>query len=315
MQDLAGIALLTLAIGWCAQGCGSDSRAADPRSGSLAEVHDFLERISKIACAGAASCCGVEGPPFDEAACLRDATPVLPFGFSDFRDTPHFMFDEAEADRCLDAFQAAMTMCHDPPSQVDAQYHCSLVFRGDVADHGRCVWFGDCAYSPHAVTTCFYSGDTKAYGSCQGAGPRMPWTGLEGEQCLTTCVRDNAGNANCPPPGADAPILAGCFIEDGLFCDGTCERLPSAGEPCEGNYCTPDAYCDGGTCKLRGAGACGISAQCTSHACREGACASRAPLGSSCEDPIECESEFCPAGLCETGSYPTDSVCALYPAD
>lgn len=313
MRNPAGAALLYLAVGWSLSGCGGDSRPADQHVDSSPKVHDFLARFSQVACAGSAACCVASA--FDEDACLRDPAPILPFGFADFRDTPHFTFDDAEAERCLEAFQAAMTQCHDPALQVDARYHCSLVFQGDVAEHGSCLWFGDCAYGRWEVTTCVRFDDTEAYGSCEGAGPRLPRTGVEREPCVATCIRDNAGDANCPGPSADDPSLAGCYIEDGLFCNGTCQRLPGAGEPCEGTYCTPDAYCDGGVCKSRGAGACAKSAECTSAICRGGECVARAPLGTPCQNAIECESEFCLHGICETGSYPTDDVCATYPAD
>jgi hypothetical protein len=59
---------------------------------------------------------------------------------------------------------------------------------------------------------------------------------------------------------------------------GTCEPLPSAGEPCDGTDCDRDAYCDD-----------------------TDTCVPAHPRGESCTDGFECETATCDMGVCQPG--------------
>ncbi len=151
---------------------------------------------------------------------------------------------------------------------------------------------GDCVFLPNAVTcddgNSFTFGDTCSAGQCVGS----PGCG---------CIADSQCDDN--NPCTKDVCAAGCCVAAALPGLVTCS---------DGNSCTQNDVCDGGTCIPGAKKSCDDGNVCTDDACLPDVGCAHTPNTAKCDDGIACSVDHvCKAGAC-TG---TISGCSCVTAD
>lgn len=130
-----------------------------------------------------------------------------------------------------------------------------------------------------------------------------------GNECVNPCAEE--------PPPTGVKEGGDCFVGDcvdGLYCDlatETCLSLPLAGEPCYERRCAEDLLCEFDTGLCRGQPVAGercFASQCPGDLfCEtdfgdpngEQLCYAPQPLAAPCRGHSQCDSGYCPAGVCD----------------
>ena len=210
--------------------------------------------------------------------------------------------DRSAAQQCLDEWKAkAKTpdfckLTNEPRSEA-----CARAFpEGDPAGGssppgGACEFESDCARSSRGEVSCRQSFDTNS-GTCQ---LRIPAS--EGAACAAT----KQGNVTAFTGDSSAPEIGVCNRDGGLYCDGgTCKAVVPNGSACTNDQGCAEGYCASGVC--RAPGPAGSSCSESSSACDDQSyceftdqtCHARVPIGSPCESPLQCLSNFCDGTQC-----------------
>ena len=154
---------------------------------------------------------------------------------------------------------------------------------------------GACVFLPNAVTcddgNALTLGDTCSAGQCVGS----PGCG-----CTVDAECDDKN------PCTKDVCTSGCCVAAALSAGVTCT---------DGNSCTQDDVCDGGSCISGAKLACDDGNVCTDDACLPGIGCSHTPNLAKCDDGVACSSaDVCKAGTCTSTlsacSCTTDANCA-----
>lgn len=282
--------------------CGGKS-GAGPAPATI-ERDELPNALATSYCEGLAACCQSVDQVVDVEAC-RAAMLVR---LSPPSSSTTIRYDAVVGAQCADEVKSQMASCY-APENVTA---CEQMYVGLVPRGGACKNDGECAPSATGdVVSCSNSVCVE-----QPAQPR----GVLGQGCSTTCWKDSSGT-QCV---AEAPIdpsvslgSAGCYLEDGLYCEmhlGTCYPRANLDEDCSARYgCADDAWCNLiiGVCVARpAAGApCGSPSVClpTTYCDADGICQQKKADGESCSLGDEC------LGYCRRASGASTGSCASGP--
>jgi hypothetical protein len=303
--------------------CGGNNANATDSSTSLTR-ETLPSVLAKSLCEGLSTCCRSAGHSVDQEACESQAeTAYLHLTVATTE------YDRALAAKCVADTRSTVASCTMP----QAIPSCAAMVAGKVALGGVCTSDGDCVQPSDRRALCapLDSGATRA---CVASTAIQRAT--LGQPCADTCVTDSAGTllgCGVDEGTIDAPPAngAGCYGQDGLYCDAatwTCQGLVEAGGSCKStSACVDTARCDSVTQQCVAKGNEGSACTSTGSECvpgtycdTDGLCQTKKDDGESCTASDECSgycliSEAASSGTCASGRVkfvPSASVCQNY---
>jgi len=270
--------LAVLPSAGCNSGPSTSSSAVDAGPVSVAT---FAATFAATYCDSIVDCCRRAG--YASGTCRAVVERFMTAVVTSNTSNPTLVFDETAAQRCLDAYAAALRACTDR----------SLAERTGSACWGM-------------------------FGPSNSMQPNnaLPHAAL-GEPCMGSCVGSSLSSSTCGTTAGGGSITAFCWIEDGVYCaNGSCISLPTVGLACgAASYCGVDTWCQNQICVASAVtgGKCGRSDDCVSaDYCNLATftCAAVLANGSACSEDRDCAGGQCERGLCRAWSIATASACA-----
>jgi hypothetical protein len=281
---------------------------------------EFAQLYPAIVCGNWARCC--PGTSFQSQGCLAARAAAI----ATLLDDPFVRYDPSGGGACLRAAQTASAGCDD--ATPDPTYGaCRPAFSGALPLGAKCTSDAQCASPADGIGVCASGATDPAQRFCEYV--LAPRHGSLGEACW--CTPDSPWESCITYWTSTGPLEpdAGCYVADGLYCDGTCQRqsglgdscqkyqpscgaglacgdnyvcqpLPGSGEPCvqgacqSGLFCNADSRCE----PVRRLGESCESSRCepTLHcSLSTGTCAGPEPNGAPCRSSWDCESQLCNA--------------------
>ena len=284
-RTLAGV--LGVSLAWA---CSSGSGTGGGVGGGNIPLEDLPEAYASTICDNIGPCCQQEGLTHDAAQCRAMIAGLMSQIVGQVQ-SGKVKYDGSAAGQCLQAAKPRVAAC-DLNLEIAA---CDTVFTGTVPEGGSCTDSEECIAPAGAETDC-------DNGICV-----VEKRGVAGDTCKWTC-EENQTSTICSGSGADTG--ARCFVNDGLYCDGTTEvctqqhALGATGCGFDDDACVAGAYCESDTCvaQIAVGGACSGFGSCVDSAyCDNGTCAAQKPIGSSCTSSTECLDGGCENGACAAG--------------
>jgi hypothetical protein len=299
---------------------------------------EFAQLYPTIVCGNWAGCCGPTS--FESEGCLAARAAAVAV----LLDDPLVEYDPAGGGTCLRAAQAASAGCGN--ATPDPAYGaCRAAFHGVLPLGANCTSDAQCASPADGTGICAASYTDPAQMFCEYV--LLPRHGSLGEPCY--CTPDGQWESCITYWTVSGPLEqeAGCYVVDGLYCDGVCRSIGGLGDPCNiyKESCAPGLACNNYVCQwLPGSGELCMDGLCQSDLfcnaegwCEQlgrlgepcqttyngstceptihcslstGICAGPEPNGALCRSPMDCQSDLC--GEDGTSGRCTDTASATY---
>lgn len=290
-----------VALGSLSLAGGCSGSTTDGGGSTPVPADQFVTRFIDAVCNNIGSCCQQSGFAYDAAGCKA-------LGQAEFKqpvsESPSVVYDPNAAGDCIAAVQKAATSCGAFDFDSSA---CEAILKGTLQAGAVCASSEECADPAGGNAYCDVPLDATS-GKCV-----VETRGKSGESCGSTCTDHGDGSSDCMG-STQWTGQASCYVNDGLYCNGTCQPVIPVGQPCEVDGCAMGAYCQAGTCTaFPSAGEpcadgylCGDASYCDPG----GTCQSEKAKGQSCASDEECSTHRCDAGLCSTDTIVSKELCS-----
>jgi hypothetical protein len=295
-------------------------------AGTPVAAADFVGAFTAAVCDSVEPCCQASKYGWSRSGCESAAAKLVQTSAAS-ASIAGVTWDAQAAGKCIAGIKHDYAGCN-APINIDLYDACRAVLVGSKAPGEACTNQLECASPPNGQARC-----TSLRTDAGTVTPQvctvqasMYARGKLGDPCNENCKYSDIGSLSCyGGPGtkngsANAPIVANCFENDGLYCDDvtvTCTARKPLGAACKQHFeCEVGRFCQSGKC----ATPLPLGASCVSGGCEPGlycemrkefVCKQALPDGSSCSASPD---SHCGSGLCLCDpKNQSNCVCGSWP--